>query len=276
MDGLATQCGMARQAAGLDIDLTAFISATGATDTDGLADIVNYLKSESLWGNAVFLPMLPNQNHGSGTTVESLGGITTANAVLTGSPAWQSDGIDFNGSSQYGTIDVPALQSSTSMFTICRIVPDLASTADSGTGSWFGFGDTNAGKVIGIGPLSTVSLNGETITVVFKKSGTNARLGATTAWSAGEDFSIVTEFSTTGSRLWKNKTSQTYSLSSGMSTSTDTSPLATGFSSNDNFNIATYTPGGTYYNGNIAAILLIDGSPTLTQRETLTDLMNAL
>jgi hypothetical protein len=87
-----------------DADVAAFQKASDAADVTGIMDLVDYLKGQSLWDYARFYPMKSSQNAGSGSTVYGLGGLTSNNMTLVNSPTWGSDGVTFNGSTQYGNV----------------------------------------------------------------------------------------------------------------------------------------------------------------------------
>jgi len=90
--------------AGLDSDVQAFETESGATDLTGLNNLVVYLKGEGLYSNFVIYPMKSAQNAGSGSTVYSLGGITTNDMTLVNSPTWGASGLAFNGTTQAGRV----------------------------------------------------------------------------------------------------------------------------------------------------------------------------
>ena len=99
--------GIGSQRVPVDSDVLSFASASGAiqvVDLVKLENLVAYLKSQSLWGYARFYPMKSAQNAGSGSTVYGLGGLTSNNMTLVNSPTWGSDGVTFNGSTQYGNV----------------------------------------------------------------------------------------------------------------------------------------------------------------------------
>lgn len=88
-----------------DADVAAFQKASAAADVSGIMDLVDYLKAESLWDYARVYPMKSSQNAGTGSTVYGLGGLTSNNMTLVNSPTWGSDGVTFAAaSSQCGRI----------------------------------------------------------------------------------------------------------------------------------------------------------------------------
>jgi hypothetical protein len=88
----------------LDPDVAAFVAASGAIDTSGINRLAIYLKAENLWSNTRFYPLKSAQNAGSGSTAYGLGGLTANNMALVNSPTWGAGGITFNDTTQYGAI----------------------------------------------------------------------------------------------------------------------------------------------------------------------------
>jgi hypothetical protein len=92
---------------GIDADASAFIVATGATNRDAIFSWVAQIKAAGLWSLIRAYPMRSGQNAGTGTTVFGLGGLNSANGVLTGAPLWQADGVQFLlASGQYMTATI--------------------------------------------------------------------------------------------------------------------------------------------------------------------------
>jgi hypothetical protein len=90
--------------ANLDPDAAAFIASSGATDSAAINSWVTQVKAAGLWSFIRAWPMRSGQNAGAGATVYGLGGLNAADGVLTGSPLWQTAGIQFLfASSQYMT-----------------------------------------------------------------------------------------------------------------------------------------------------------------------------
>jgi hypothetical protein len=113
-----------------DPDLAAFITATGATNTESLGDLVTYLKAENLWTSSRIYPMRSDQNKGSGATVYGLGGLTSNNLSLVNSPTWGASDIDFTVANSYGVASIPAFNNLTQGLVITRLKPAQAATPD--------------------------------------------------------------------------------------------------------------------------------------------------
>lgn len=80
---------------GIDPDAAAFVAASGASNPLVINAWVKEIKSAGLWSSIRAFPMRAGQNAGTGATVFGLGGLNAANGVLTGSPLWQADGVQF-------------------------------------------------------------------------------------------------------------------------------------------------------------------------------------
>jgi hypothetical protein len=81
--------------ASLDPDAAAFIAASGATDQASINEWVKEIKNAGLWSSIRAYPMRSGQNAGTGATVFGLGGLNSADGVLTGTPLWQTNGVQF-------------------------------------------------------------------------------------------------------------------------------------------------------------------------------------
>jgi hypothetical protein len=81
--------------AGIDPDAAAFVAASGASNLSQINAWVEAIKSAGLWSLIRAYPMRSGQNAGTGATVFGLGGLNSANGVLTGSPLWQANGVQF-------------------------------------------------------------------------------------------------------------------------------------------------------------------------------------
>ena len=258
---------------GLDDDVAAFRTATGAQDVVGLNRLVVYLKEQSLWDYARFYPMKSSQNAGSGSTVYGLGGLTTNNMTLVNSPTWGSDGVTFNGSTQYGDCGRLFNGGNITAFASLRYLSAVETTA-----VWFGqySGTLNqrsfAAAVAGAEAALPIRLyrfpNGtssplEVYDALSASYPTSSQQVLTVSW-AGSDVG-----------LWIEKESQTLTLSLGTPQSSFYNANQSVFfaGSNDNGSL------GLPSNIESSAFLFLTGTgvaPTTTQRETITDLINAL
>ena len=255
----------------LDPDLAAFAAASGATDLDGISAIVEYVKAQSLWDNFRLYPAKSAQNAGSGTTLYGIGGLTANNGTLINGPTWAANGVTYQGSSsQYGSI--PDFIDASTLTVLHRAAElstasldrDLISQADSASNqrSWRIRHDSNPitlpYKLLRFAD-GTIS-NFESYEEPGNQSSTAERLYVA-QWIAGG-----------GRSLFFNKTSQSLSLTGGTaqtarhnSTSAVTVNCFLLAGSPSNFN-----------SQRVVADAFVVGTLTTTQRETLTDLINAL
>lgn len=272
-----------------DADVAAFQKASAAADVSGIMDLVDYLKTESLWDYARFYPMKSAQNAGTGSTVYGLGGLTSNNMTLVNSPTWGSDGVTFDGSTQYGASSSSAIGSADELAYFLRSSPTLASAADTPAAIWLGIGNIrNAGPTGTAGLLAgitTSATSGETwssqYTLNSDTGGNGNRIGTSLfTWTAGEDHTHSVAFGD-GLTLWKNKASVSMDKNNAFNESTPCAPTDIG-TTGDNFYLSGYalngTPTASATSGVVAALLVFASSaqPTTTQRETITDLINAL
>jgi hypothetical protein len=274
--------------AGIDADMAAFIAASGATDTAGIAALVAYLKAENLWTSTRFFPFKSAQNAGSGSTVYGLGGLSAANLTATGSPTWGAGGIALTGT-QWLQGALTAVDAANESLILLRQKPTLASaantvrsivsalgysrsTAPTGTGGVV-FGSTTA--------LTAGELQAAILTYSVDTTDANRRLGTTQgAWSANEDHVSAYQLGNDYAQ-WKNKTSLAIDKTNVVTTASDCGPSDIGDTG------GLITIGGRPSNGTTSAtggagvitaylILATSAQPTTLQRETITDLINAL
>ena len=276
--------GGASQTVPTDSDVLAFAAASGAKsipDLNKIEDLVTYLKAQGLWNYARFYPMKSAQNAGTGSTVYGLGGLTSNNMTLVNSPTWGSGGVTFDGSTQYGTASIAAVLAANELLYIRRNIASQESLADTTRVAPYSLGDVSVNGMNGCG--ATALTAGEKITWAFANTiGGGPRFGSSLfTWEASEDF-IVAHQMGDSQKVWKNKVEQTMDKVNGMTAATDCGPTDLGL------NDSTYVEGGAKVSGTIVgsgypqtvivASLIIAGSvqPTTTQRETITDLINAL
>jgi len=253
----------------LDPATATFAAASGATDLAGIDALVKYVKGQSLWGNFRCYPMKSAQNAGSGSTVFGFGGLTSNNMSLVNSPTWGASGIALNGTTQLGRIADFTSAATINVFLRCN-------KADQAEGitSFFGQYDTGAnsrsvwlaqrGDVTGDPLRMSRGSDGAALTLEVydcAKNGLAADNTFVAAWIAGG-----------GRDLWINKTAQSLSLT-------------TGIAQTDRFDSSADWTLGAFLNSNVpsgfgqmtaTAWGFVQASLTTTQRETITDLINAL
>jgi hypothetical protein len=259
----------------LDPLTVAYAAASGATDLAGIDKVIRYVRAESLLSNFVMYPMKSAQNAGTGSVCYGLGGLTSNEMTLVNGPTWGA-GIDFTVATSYAKVTIPGFKSLTDGLVFTRFEPQAASSADGTTYNRWWFGDLVATRYLA-SSTSTGALSGEKYTS-FQNNGATGRTGSSGAsWTAGEDFTEVCEFGTFGSgaAVYKNKTAFAMNYSVGSQVFT---PNATGYVADDEIVLSAIKNAGISANltGVYKAYAVITGTVTDTQRETITDLINAL
>ena len=255
--------------AAIDADVAAFAAESGATDVAGLNNLVKYLKAESIYDNFVIYPMKSAQNAGSGATVYSLGGLTTNDMTLVNSPTWGAGGITTNGTNQYGY--VPDFLGSQTRTVFGRTNLTLGMPGTDPILATYGTSTSNRGWILGINVASG--------TLLFRSSdGTNGNqeiYNTPDTSAAGTDTCVVGQWIEGGGRsAWHNKTSQSLSLLAGSAQTgvfNTTNPLT--FSALLDSDLTT-TINTSQLTG--IAMAVCNQAITTAQRETITDLINAL
>ena len=250
-----------------DPDVLAFAEESGATDLDGLNNLVTYLKGESLYSNFVIYPMKSAQNAGSGATVYSLGGLTTNNMTLTNSPSWGATGITYDGVDQSGSI-IDFLGSET-ITSFARHTINFPQDADDTILSQWDTGAANRSWLY--------SMSGAGLAAIIRSAdGGGVNLESYTGASTlldNVDATAVAQWTSGGGRaLWANKSAISLSLAAG-------SPQTSRFNSDSMITIMAglnSTAPFRFTAGLVNSVALINTAITTTQRESITDLINAL
>ena len=250
----------------LDSDVQAFKAESGATSLTGLNNLVKYLKGESFYNNFVIYPKIGNQNAGSGNIVYSLGGLTTNNKTLINTPTWNATtGITYDGVSEYDTAADFLANDTTTIFS--RFTPLSLGSGQMYAGQYAS--NTNKRNIALRSTGSNTILlqrssNGTSADANFEQYGTSVLITAI-------DQCLVAQWVNGGGRsVWQNNTALTLSLVGGTAQTSgfNTDSAITGAADGDaggNANV-TYT----------AEAYLSGVLPTTLQRETITDLINAL
>ena len=258
---------------GVDPDLAAFITATGATNTESLGNLVTYLKQQSLWASSRIYPMKAAQNAGSGSIAYGLGGLTSNNMTLVSSPTWGADGIAFNGTSQYGTI--PDFLGSQTITGFARVAETSATPtlSEAILGQYDSFNNqrsfilSHAGNIANAPYRVNRSSDGTTNNANFEVYDGPGNNGSTA------DRTLVAQWVAGGGRsIWINKSQQSLSLVSGTSqTSRFDANVPVTFAA-----ILSNNTGSNFANLKGKAFAMCNTTLTDTQREAITDLINAL
>lgn len=254
----------------LDSDVRAFAAASGATDLGGLDDLVKYVKAQGLWSNFRLYPMKSAQNAGSGLTVHGLGGLTANNATLVNSPTWGAGGITFNGTTHYGVITDFLDNSTLTLFKRHTPSPSSPSTRMA-LGAQFNTATNQRSWLLEING----TLPGDPFDLTRSADGTsltNEIYTTTSAVYSNTDQCTVAQWVAGGGRsLWQNKTLRNLSLTGGAAQTSR-------FNASEQVVIgAALSPTAViHFNGVFTTCAYMTGSLTTTQRETITDLINAL
>lgn len=267
MDGLATQCGMVRQA--------------GGGVTDPLTDLLAYVSDEGLTSNFVIW----DYRNKSGLLISPQGGLTSANRVFDSAPSYSSSGVSINGQTAESTITGLRNWDHINVFT--RRFPAIASSPDTGTlnggPSFGGIFNSREGTLLFSNSSTATGVVGETFIVVpigggytdgevqaeyflsnFNRMGTNQYI-----WFSSEDHTLVNVFSSFGSEIYKNKIALSYNINRPSSIATlDLTPAGLNFTS-DRYTFERYQ-------GILMVEAICNVPLTTTQRETITDFINLL
>ena len=240
---------------------------TGAKDTAILNELVRYSRGQGLLSNLRLYPMKSRQNYGSGATVAGIGSLTANNMTLINGPTWGAGGLAFvAASSQYGNAGDIVSGGHLTVFTRVSLasatpvaVMMLAAQDNGGVSrGWYYAVLTN-------GALRLLrSPDGSGIEAYDSAAGIASTSNQT----------LVAKWTEGGGRsLWQDKTSRALTLFSG------TARTSLVNSSLDVFSGANLVSNAlaAYIDGTVTAQMYINGSDLTTpQRETLTDLINAL
>jgi hypothetical protein len=247
----------------------AYATASGATDLVPLNNLFGYIISESLWNNFRIYPQKSAQNAGSGSTVFGAGALTSNNGTLIGSPTRGADGITFNTSTQLMRI-ADFLGSETLTVWIRRNGSILNGTSainqvDTGANqrSW----GLNESTPVADGIALTRSSTGALADQEIYRSSANQ--------FPTSDSCIVAQWIDGGARFcWVNNASvDVTTLTSGTN---QTSRLNSSADITQNARLNNNSPDG-FMGGQYTALCFLAGpTPTTTQRETITNLINAL
>lgn len=265
--------------AGQDLvsDLNSFIATTGATDTQGLINLVTYLRKQGLWDSVRFFPFKSAQNKGSGTTVYGLGGWTSNNVTLVNGPTWGAAGVAFDATDDRATWDGTGIEGLSELYCFDVQKPAAASAPNAQNYGPLSFGDLATERFF-LSNVQSGLLENETIAAGIQMTlGDIRRIGTLAiTWSTGALTQVVNRFAQTGTGFWQSKTSAVLITPYGTN---DYRPSQVGWSTNSILNI-NCARNGAGYAGFVpttrVALLLCKTSLTQAQREAITDYLDAL
>ena len=157
-----------------------------------------------------------------------------------------------DGVTDFMTSTVTGFKSYTALTIVDVTIPVAAAAADTNSAFWWGWGNVSTAS----GPYpanrtlhltsSTGGLSGETITLGLERAGTG-RLGSNSYSRAANTCNILTtEISTTSTKLFTNSSEVSLNLNGGgASVSGNNTPLAIGYTVDDNLSINTIMVSGS-------------------------------
>ena len=153
---------------------------------------------------------------------------------VNGKPSIKWDGVD-----DFMVASISGFQDITNLSSFHVVTPVDAAAADTSTMTAFSFGIIGSGTNRGLSLASSTGapgISGETITLSHESSGaTTGRLASTSYSRAADTQSLLSLFNlSSGTSLFAQGSSVTLNLSNQINTSSDTSPSAVGFTSNNN------------------------------------------
>jgi len=192
--------------AGFDADAAAYFDRAGVTDATAKSQINAFvlgIKDLGLWSSMVSWPLRSTQNAGAGSTAYSLGGLGIYNGTLGNSPTWGTDGITFNGTTQYisttylppgGSLAFISVSNSTSVSAVRVLVSTLSNSNTRGFRLrdefvFFGDGSLNAfGRnlfTLGSFVMASALFNRPSTSYTFKNESQDTTITSGNAMLAG-------------------------------------------------------------------------------------------
>jgi len=252
----------------------AYAAASGATDLVPLNNLFGYIIGESLWNNFRIYPQKGAQNANAGSTVYGAGALTSSNGTLIGSPTWGADGITYNGTSQAMRISKFITQPASVTVWTRQSIISLPGAATNALVSHNQF--TNFLRSILLSARADLSGNPYSVTRSSDGSPINIETYIeTTATHSTSSTTIVAQWTNGGGRaIWNNNGSSALTILNG-------TPQTSAFDTSVDVVIAATLGTGNvlqqFINAQFAATAFLVGvNPTTTQRETITNLINAL
>jgi hypothetical protein len=188
-------------------------------------------------------------------------------------------GLYLDGTNGFITASIAGLQSLSALTVMMVCKPAPAAAADTNTAYFFGFG--NNGSTLGSYPAisglflasSSGVMSGEYVAIGIDKSGTVGRLGSSSyRRSASTCALIACEFTGSGTSLFVNSSQQTLDLSSGVTTTSSSSPSAAGYTVDNDLHLgALRVNGATSTNGanTLHEVLVYNRALTSGERTSL-------
>jgi hypothetical protein len=249
----------------LDPLTVAYAAASGATDLAGIDKVIRYVRAESLLSNFVMYPMKSAQNAGTGPTAYGLGGLTTNEMQFINGVGWTEDGATFaSASSQYGSI--PDFLTSENLTIFHRATISDINAVGRLVTQWQATGN-NRSFIFDYDSRTT----SENLRFVSSDDGSSLSGPSSVAGGViGNDTCFVVSTDNTSDQFdsWINNSS----------VATNGTALLPLYNTPVDILINASDPDSpTAFNDQTAhALAFLTGTVTTTQRETITDLINAL
>jgi hypothetical protein len=254
------------------LETYAFAAASGATDLQPLDNLFRYVIGAGLWSNFRIYPQKSAQNAGSGSTVFGAGALTSNNGTLIGSPTWGAGGITFNTSTQ-----LMRISDFLGTATLTVWVRRNGALANGGTvfAEWdLGTNERSIRLLENTARIDAYqidrSADGSPNTAV---PGVEQFRSLADAWPTSDSIAVAQWINGGNRFVWSNNLSISIARFAGLDqTQRFNSTADITQNCNLNNNSPTNFNGGEY-----TALAFLEGpEPTTTQRETITDLINAL
>jgi hypothetical protein len=253
----------------------AFAAASGATDLQPLDNLFRYVLGAGLWSNFRIYPQKSAQNSGSGSTVFGAGGLTSNNGTLIGSPTWGAGGITFNTSTQF--MRIADFLGTATLTVWCRRNGSMLNT--NIVFSQWDFGTNQRSFLAQEAPTVTNGYGMQRSsdgTLSDAVPGVEAFRTASGGVFPTTDATSVFQWVDGGARfVWANNTSIAITTVVA-GTTAQTQRLNSSVDVTQNALLGNNVP-AQFLGGQFTALAFLEGpEPTTTQRETITDLVNAL
>ena len=245
------------------------------------------LISTALWLDAADASTITKDGSDLVSTWADKSGNTGRNATSSGTarPTYQATGLNskpalsWDGSDDFMTSSVAGLQSFTAFSWYGVLQTTAAAAADTESARFFGFGNLNnasgsfpANRSLGLAS-STGALSGEYITVAAEPNIVNSRLGSTIyRRSANTAQILLLEASSSGTALRSDTVLRSLDAAVGITSSTNTSPNATGYTVDNDLHIGAFRASGTIFVSpaiKFSEVIVLSSIATTTTRQRI-------
>lgn len=181
-------------------------------------------------------------------------------ATASAQPAYQAAGmststpaVSLDGSNDFLTASIAGIQAMNALDVFMVVQTTAAAAADTNTGIFWGFGNGSAAsgpypasRLVALASL-TGSLSGETVSSYFESASfSTGRLGSSSYTRAANTAQILhSSNSTAGTSLRTNESVASLNLANQITTATNTAPVATGYTVDNDFHIGALRSNGT-------------------------------